>query len=55
MREQVTEYKTVSIHLVPTQQQPSDVLTKALPAPAHSRAVQQLMGPLRTDATDTAK
>ena len=54
VREQVTEFKTVSIHLVPTQQQLADVLTKALPAPAHTQAVQQLLGPLPAELRDGA-
>jgi hypothetical protein len=54
VREQVTEFKTVSIHLVPTQQQLADVLTKALPAPAHIQAVRQLMGSLPAELRDGA-
>ena len=54
VRKQVTEFKTVSIYLVPTQQQLADVLTKALPAPAHTQVVQQLMGPLPAELRDGA-
>jgi len=51
VREQVTEFKTVSIHLVPTHEQLSDIFTKALPAPAHRKAVEQLLGPVRQNNT----
>ena len=54
VREQVTEFKTVSIHLGPTQEQLADVLTKALPAPAHTQAVRQLMGSLPAELRDGA-
>jgi len=43
IRELVAD-KTVSIHLVSTQQQLSDILTKPLAAPAHKRITDQLMG-----------
>ena len=43
VRELVAD-KTASIHLVSTQQQLSDILTKPLAAPAHKRITDQLMG-----------
>ena len=55
VREQVTEFKTVSIHLVPTHEQLSDIFTKALPAPAHRKAVEQLLGPVRQTTAQHAQ
>ena len=44
IREEVLEYKTVSVRLVPTQDQWADGFTKALPLPAFRINVGRLMG-----------
>ena len=41
---QLVADKTVSIHLISTQQQLSDILTKPLAAPAHEHITDQLVG-----------
>ena len=55
VREQVLEFKTVTVHLIPTHQQLADCFTKSLPLPAFRRNVQQLMeSPTTADAGDKA-
>ena len=44
IREQVLEFKTISVSLVPTQDQWADGFTKALPLPAFKTNVARLMG-----------
>ena len=43
IREQVNEFKTISVHLVPTQEQLADCLTKSLPLPGFKRNVHKLL------------
>ena len=43
VREQVLEFKTVTVHLIPTQDQLADCFTKSLPLPAFRRNIESLM------------
>ena len=43
VREQVIEFKTVTVHLIPTQEQLADCFTKSLPLPAFRRNIAALM------------
>ena len=44
VRDDVCVFKTIVVHLVPTQTQLSDCFTKSLPLPAFKRNVQKLLG-----------
>jgi len=44
VREQVLEFKTITIRLVRTHEQLADCFTKSLPIPAFRRNVEQLLG-----------
>ena len=43
VREQVLEFKTVTVHLIPTHQQLADCFTKSLPLPTFRRNIEHLM------------
>ena len=48
VREQVLEFKNVTVHLVPTQLQLADCFTKSLPLPAFRPNIKELMDELST-------